>query len=320
MTTRMLIIVVLVISIIACSKSISPQKPVISKIGVIACGLAETIPIVYKDRLYSFEYMHQDYRDNVLGRSYFRFVDVATGKLTAPFAEGYHLGSAFVENNRAYVYGVEKWGGETVHVFWSDDLKIWNHQTALNLPGWSIYNNSVCKNDSGYTMALEIKEPAELAGQPFTICFARSNHLFNWEIAPTECVYSKEKYTACPALRFYDGYYYMVYLEYYQPRWYFAPHIVRTKDLIQWENSPFNPIFEPSNEDRQIANPELSTEDRARILDAENCNNSDLEFCEFRDKTVIYYVWGNQRGQGNMSALSKAVFEGSEEQFLKAFF
>lgn len=278
----------------------------------------ESTPIVLRGRLYRFEYMNESYRGNILGGSYFRFIDVSTEESTEPFAEGYHLGSAFVSNDRVWVYGVNHWGENAVHAFWSDDLESWNDQEALSVPGWSIYNNSVCKDDRGHTMAIEFGGPPEVVGKRFTIFFARSKDLLKWELYPTECVYSKEKYTACPALRFYSGYYYMIYLEHYEPRWYFAPHIIRSEDLIHWEDSPFNPLFEPSPEDRHVASPRLSKEDRALALEAENCNNSDLDLCEFQGKTIINYCWSNQRGGPGF--LCEAIFEGTEEHFLNAYF
>jgi len=300
-----------------CLQVVQHEQPVIRKLGTIECDLVEATPVVFRNRLYRFEYVRDAYKANPVGAPCFRFVDVQTGESTEPFALGFHLGNAFVENDRVYVYGVERWGQDAINVFWSENLRTWNHQTALSLPGCGIYNTSVCKGDEGYTMAIEIGEPPEMAGERFTIYFAKSQDLLNWKLAPADPVYSKEKYTACPVIRFYDGYYYMVYLEHYRPRWYFAPHIIRSKDLLHWEESPFNPIMEPSPEDKQIANPRLTAEERKHIAEAANHNNSDLDFCEFDRRTVILYAWGNQRGT---EFLAEAVFEGSEAEFLKSCF
>jgi len=72
-----------------------------------------------------------------------------------------------------------------------------------------------------------------------------------------------------------------------------------------------------SPEDKQIANPKLSAEERKRIAEAVNLNNSDFDLCEFQGKVVIYYSWGNQRG---IEHLAEAVYEGSLESFLRGFF
>jgi len=291
--------------------------PPIVKHGTIACDLVEATPLVYAGKLYRFEYVRDRYKDNPAGQACFRLVDLKTGEATAPFAMGYHLGSAFVEGKRVYVYGVKTWGADRIEVFWSDDLKTWQNKTALVLEGWTIYNTSVCKDAAGYTMAIEIGDPPEVAGQRFTIYFAHAEDLLDWRLAPAACVYSKEKYSACPALRFYHGRYYMVYLEHYSPAWYFAPHVIRSKDLEQWEDSPLNPLMRPGPEDKQIANPKFTAEQRQHIAEAENINNSDLDFCEFEGQTILYYSWGNQRG---IEFLAEAMFDGSEKNFLAGYF
>src|SRR5262249_13246215 len=48
------------------------------------------------------------------GASYFRFIDVATGKATPAFAKGQHLGCAFVGGDTAYAFGVDRWGGSKI--------------------------------------------------------------------------------------------------------------------------------------------------------------------------------------------------------------
>jgi hypothetical protein len=146
--------------------------------------------------------------------------------------------------------------------------------------------------------------------------FAESDDLRNWRLTAKECVYTKARYSACPALRYLDDQYYMIYLEAYPGPWY-APHVVRSKDLITWEQSPFKPIMRHSDEDRAIANPKLTEAQRNRIASAVNLNNSDVDFCEFHGKTVIYYSWGNQQG---IEHLAEARFDGSEAEFLRSFF
>jgi len=290
---------------------------VIHKRGTMECDLTEATPLVYQGKLYRFEYVRDNYKHNPAGKACFRLVDLATQETTAPFALGYHLGSAYVEGGRIYVYGVITWGAESIDVFWSDDLKTWQQQEAVRLPGWTIFNTSVCKDAQGYTMAIEIGEPAEVAGIGFTIFFARSKDARTWTLAPLDCVYTKERYSACPALRFYDGWYYMVYLEHYSPRWYFAPHIVRSKDLITWESSKLNPLMEPDSGDKKIANPRLSEDERKHIAEAEDINNSDVDFCEFDGKTILYYSWGNQKG---IEFLAEADYAGTERAFLEGYF
>jgi alpha-L-fucosidase len=165
-------------------------------------------------------------------------------------------------------------------------------------------------------MAFEVGEPPEEVGARFTNRFAVSSDLLNWGLTPSECVYSRDKYTACPALRFLDGFYYMIYLE-ARPGPTYEPHIVRTRDLINWESSPYNPVMQFSPEDKLMGNPNLTAEQREHIARAANLNNSDVDLCEYKGKVIIYYSWGNQQG---VEFLAHAVYSGTLESFLLGFF
>lgn len=292
------------------------MKPTIEKLGTIDCDMVETTPVVWRGKLLRFEYVRENYRPNTTGMSYFRFADVAAGSVTPAFAAGYHLGSAFVQGDTMYVYGVPKWGGGQIQVFWSKDLRQWRDGLALDLPGWEIFNTSVCKGADGYVMAFEIGAPPAETGVAFTMRFARSPDLLHWQLTPADCVYTKDRYSACPALRYLDGRYYMIYLE-ARPGPTYEPHIVRSRDLVTWESSPHNPLMQFGPEDKRIANPRLTAEQRARIEQAVNLNNSDVDLCEFEGRTVITYSWGNQQGN---EFLAEAVYKGRLADFLRGWF
>ena len=292
------------------------EKPLIKKQGTLDCDVVETTPIVFQDRLYRFEYVRPHYPSNATGDSYFRFVEVESGCPTPAFAAGYHLGSAHMQDDTVYVYGVERWGRSTIYVFWSQDLETWSSQPALTLPGWGAYNNSICQGSDRFIMAFEVGEPPDIVGARFTNYFAESGDLLNWTLLPRECVFARDRYTACPVLRFLHGYYYMIYLE-ARPGPTYEPHIVRSHDLVHWESSPLNPVMQYSPEDKLIANPKLSPDQQDRIANAVNVNNSDVDLCEFNGKVILYYSWGNQHG---IEHLAQAVYEGTLERFLKGFF
>ena len=308
-------IICVLLSLLCVALTAQAQAPVITKLGTIECDLVEATPLVFKGKLYRFEYVRDRYKPNTTGDSYFRFVDTASGETTPSFARGFHLGSAFTVNDTMYVYGVPLWGEDSIHVFWSTNLEDWQEQVAFQEDGWGIYNTAVAEGPDGHVMAIEIGEPPEEVGTRFTIRFAASKDLLNWRATSTNQVYSREKYTACPALRYLDGQYYMVYLESYPGSW--APHIVRSPDLVEWETSPLNPMMKHSDEDRVPVNPQFTTEELERLKTAKNVNNSDVDFCEFNGKTVIYYSWGDQHGTEHLAA---AEFDGPEEAFLKVFF
>ncbi len=292
-------------------------RPLVKKLGTIECDMVETTPIVFKGRLYRFEYVRDFYyKPNKTGKSYYRFIDVETGKPTPGFAVGYHLGSAHVEGDTVYAFGVDKWGGATMQMWWSKDLKTWQTQTALHQPGWKMYNNSVCKGPNGYVMAIELGDPPEVVGSRFTMRFAESKDLLEWRWLGPECVHTKERYSACPAIRWLEGYYYMIYLE-ARPHGTYAPWIARSRDLKKWELSKLNPVLQHGPEDKKIGNPNFTPEQRAHIAKAKNINNCDVDLCDFNGKTIIVYCWGNQQGT---EFLAHAVYEGSVREFLLGFF
>ena len=76
-------------------------------------------------------------------------------------------------------------------------------------------------------------------------------------------------------------------------------------------------MLRASDDDRQIANSRLTEQQRQRIASARNINNSDLDFCEYQGRVILNYSWGNQQG---IEHLAEAVYEGTEEQFLRGWF
>ena len=302
------------------------KKPVIKKLGTIECDLVEATPVVFKGRLYRFEWVRgqEYYKPNTTGNAYFRFIDLATGEPTPGFAAGYALGSAHAQGDTMYAFGANEWDGERIQAFCSKDLESWSQKCALEIPGWGFLNNSVCKGDKKFVMAIEVGKPPEVVGVHYAMRFAQSDDLFNWKLLGEEAVYSKDRYTACPALRFFDGFYYMIYLEGFNlhawpdvTKYRLEPYIVRSKDLIQWESSPFNPVLEISDDDRIIDNANFTEEQKKRIATAVNVNNSDVDLCEFEGRTIIYYSWGDQHG---VEHLAHAVYEGTLKDFMEGFF
>jgi hypothetical protein len=291
------------------------KRPVIRKLGTIDLDLVETTPVVFKGKLYRFEYVRSGYKPNTTGDSYFRFIDHESGEASAPFAKGYHLGSAMADGDTLYVAGTNIWDGERIDLFATQDLVKWESWNALNLPGYGIFNTSMCRADDRYVLMFEVGKPPEIAGVPFTARFAVSPDLRAWELTAPECTYSKDRYTAPHCLRYRNGYYYDFYLEAVEGG--YEQYVVRSKDMIAWESSPLNPVLKASDEDKQIANPRLTPEQREAIQNARNINNSDIDFCEHEGRLIINYSWGNQQG---VEFLAEAVYEGSETAFLEGWF
>jgi hypothetical protein len=288
-------------------------RPRIIKKGTIDCDLVETTPIVFKGRLYRFEWVRKGYWDNALKQDYFRLVDSKTGQPTAPFAFGHEFGSAFVERGKVYVTGTDSTRC-TITMFASKDLKTWQQWTVFHDPSFGMFNTSLCKAGREYVLMFEIDRPSDQAGVPFTARFLKSKDLRHWDLTPPECNYAKDRYSAPHCLRYLDGYYYDFYLEAHNG---YEMRVVRSTDLIHWEPSPLNPVLKASDEDRQIRNLNMPPELRRRIATAANLNNSDIDFCEYHGELLINYSWGNQQGT---EFLAEAVFPGSEKQFLRGWF
>ncbi|MFI4861143.1 MAG: hypothetical protein ACIAXF_10720 [Phycisphaerales bacterium JB063] len=304
-----------VVSLVASPEPGAPDSP-IAKIGTIDTDTVETSPVVVGGKLYRFESVREGYHANATGVPYFHLIDVETGEATPAFAQRHALGSAYVEDDTMYVFGVPGWGTAQINVFSSSDLVHWEEHVALDLPGWELYNTSVCQTEDGYVMAFEVGGPAEVAGQPFTARFARSADLIHWELLPEPAVYTKQKYSACPTIRWSDGWYYMTHLEAIGG-YRFETHIVRSRDLVAWESSTRNPVITFDETDKTLASEHLTPEQVEEIRGALNRNNSDIDYIEFEGQVVIYYSWGDQVGN---EFLAQAVFDGTMDEFFAFYF
>ena len=77
-----------------------------------------------------------------------------------------------------------------------------------------------------------------------------------------------------------------------------------------------NPVLRASPEDKLIANTGLNGDQRTRIANAVDLNNSDIDFCEWQGRLVINYSWGNQLG---VEHLAEATYDGTERAFLRGW-
>lgn len=311
-----------------------PTRPYIRKLGTIECNnIVETTPLIWKDELYRFEVVRRksftaktaqaniSWHD-VDDSPCLRFIHVRSNTSTPLFAEDHTFGFPYVVGDTMYVVtGAGKnWGANQLDFFRSKDLVNWEKYAELPLPGYKIYNMNIAEKDGVYTLLIEISAPAEEAGpHPFTFRFLRSTDMTNWEMTPPECVFQKDRYAGSPSIYTFpdDPYFYVGYLEGY-PGYRFGHSLARSKDLINWEYSPINPMLMYNEfEDKQIASAFLTPEDRKRIEEALDTNNSDMEMCEYLGRTLIYYSWGDQRGT---EFLAEAWYEGPMHEFLRSWF
>lgn len=303
----------------------APVKPKIRKLGTIGCDVVEATPFVFKSRLYRLEYFREGAQNaaNSSDETCLRVVDAVSGSELARFAYNHHFGSAYAEEDAVYAVAVAeassdnrfgRWGGQVLHVFKTTDLLNWENWGVLEMPQNHCFNANICRMGSKYTMLIECAEPVQ-----FNFRFAVSDDLKSWSLLPEDRIFQKGRYSGGPAIYTVagDDRYYVLYLE-ANPGPNYTNCIARSRDLINWEYSPCNPVlmYEPE-EDKKIANPYLTPQSRERIGRALDINNSDMECCEFLGRTVIYYSWGNQHG---IEFLAEACFEGTMKEFLTGFF
>jgi hypothetical protein len=232
-------------------------------------------------------------RGGKLEEYYLVLVDMLTHERIATFATGYGLACAYVEDDTMYVYA-SLWdpGREwtDIYLLVSNDLINWTESLVITAAeGERLFNSSVCKDDTGYLMAYESNTYT-----PFTVKFARSNDLHCWEkLADHD--YSRDRYAACPTVRWLNGYYYLIYLVAEAPG--YVTHIARSRDLRTWERSPYNPMLSPSP--------------------GEGINNSDVDLFEYDGQVHIFYATGDQQTWGG---LKRATFDGTLGEFLQSYF
>lgn len=182
--------------------AVGAERPEIRRLGTIDLDMVETAPVVFRGKVYRFEYVRAGYKPNTTDDTYFRFIDRVTGDATPAFAHGFDLGSAMVVGDTVYVTGTDHWDGERVDIFASKDLEHWESWNALDLPGYGIFNTSMCKAEDKYVLMFEVGKPPEVAGSRFTARFATSKDLKHWTLTPPECTYAKDRYTAPHCLRY----------------------------------------------------------------------------------------------------------------------
>ena len=298
----------------------------IKKLGTLKPNFVESTPFVWNNELLIFEWVRPDswaHTGNEHG--YHHIFNPEKNTVSKPFAYDHAFACCYEENGTLYAYGVEGNDGWTnrIGMFWSNDLENWqSRESVILLPeDLCVFNTSVCKAEDGYVMAIEVGTPEDthpITGCNFTIVFATSKDLFNWELLPIEkYIYSPERYTACPSIRYFDGYYYMVNLE-SAPFHRWIPYITRSRDLEEWEIGEINPFLTPDDDDKKLIYPDRLTEDeKERIFNAFDCNNSDVDFCDYNGKTAIMYSWGNQYGT---EFLAMAEYDGTLKELLESHF
>jgi hypothetical protein len=218
---------------------------------------------------------------------------------------GLWMNSAMVNSGTLYIFGTNNnhLGGTEVRMLSSADLVNWTPQvTVLRAqPNQLIYNTSVSLTPAGFVMAYEVCETGAVC---FNARFAKSTDLVGWQSVGG--VYEYGYYTACPTIRFVNGYYYMFFLSHYWPdgseRGYYATNVARSVDLVAWQFSSQTVLSPLDGGDSSM-------------------NASDMDLIEDRGRVLIVYANGSQWGESiPNSGVREATFTGTLGQLLLQFF
>lgn len=283
------------------SSAAEPSGPKLVKLPIASSSFMENTPIVWNGRPLLVLNHRDDTKnktDGYVASMYCMIKDLTTGEKVARLAEGHSFVSALVDGRRLHVFASQgtnhDWFGD-IHHFWSDDLKTWQQEPAIvRRPGEHLFNSSVCRDEQGYLMAYE-------SNQPVTFCFrfARSKDLSHWETVPgLTFTGENHEYSACPVIRCFAPYYYVIYLHAAIPGhngW--VSYVARSKDLETWELSPLNPILETPP--------------------GEGVNASDVDLFEWDGGTYLYYATGDQQ---TWSSLRVAHYAGSTREMFERWF
>lgn len=233
--------------------------------------------------------------------AYLYIEDLQTGNEAARFGKGHSFVSAFSGDSVLHVFALEfknfgrVMNSTTINHFSSSDLKNWQQDIAIAPErGEHLFNSSVCKDDKGYIMAYESDKPVQ-----FCYKFARSADLLHWKkIEGLAFTGQKKEYAACPVIRYFAPWYYVIYLHAPVPGhngW--ISYMARSKDLKTWDLSPFNPVLEAGK--------------------GEGKNNSDVDLIEVDGKTYLFYATGDQETWGTVRI---ALFDGDMKMFFGSCF
>ncbi len=258
--------------------------------------MSEVTPIVWKGRLCVLE-CNRPPSGGTMKDYYITLKDLKTDEEIAHFAEGYGLGSAFVHDEQLYVTAsrFENSNWNDVTIFQSADLKKWSQKVIIKQDrDEHLFNSSVSSGPDGFIMAYESNDPEYPA---FTIKFAQSYDLKKWFILP-DAVFGTNRYTACPTIRYVDGFYYLLYLENRSPGHYYDTFIARSSNLKNWERSSANPVL------------------TAHGLD-EGINASDPDIIEWNGKTMLFYGVGDQYTWMNVKY---NLYDKSMKDFFQSWF
>ncbi len=281
-------------------------KPVLIKLPVaFSCVgrdpiTVENTPVIFNSQLL----MVSNLRSSVPGKeseSYLFIDDILKGQEITRFGTAHAFVSAIVDGPDLNVFALDfsksgkVWESDGIDRFVTTDLKTWKQEKVILPEGEKkLFNNSVCKDENGFIMAYESNLPVQ-----WCFRFARSKDLSKWEkIDGLVFTGENNEFSACPVIRYIKPYYYVIYThDRMKGHNGWLPFLARSKDLENWEHTPFNPIMEAEK--------------------GEGINNSDFDILEYNGRTYLYYGDGDQATWGNICV---AMYDGTMKKFFESYF
>jgi len=292
---------------------------------VVSSTTAETTPFVFKGTLYRLENFvtYVDDRSAVKSSSEdgCRIRDLSDDSIVSIPWRGCYFSQVFVWEDKVHVYGRELKAVTRILHSISEDLVHWSSPTVAITPekGEKLYNTDLCWDGRRFVMLYETNDPKY---PPFTFKYVQSTDLAYWELIDG-ALYGTDKYVGGPALYYYDGWYYTVYvnslghalcsnypdnaaMSNQYPKCYDS-RIARSRDLLHWVDSE-KPVVQPNY--NRLVNPEVFP----GVVDI---NASDFAMCQWGDRVIVEWLGGNQLGCFDFQS---AEFLGTEQSFLESFF
>lgn len=208
------------------------------------------------------------------------------------------LGSAIVEDGKLFVFGSSDWSKYNnciykVQLELSGEPRIIQEDTVFCAgKNKRIFNSSVAKAKNGFVIAYEEDENKT---NVFYTAFLKSESLLDFENLNIN--FRKGTYTACPTIRYSNGYYHLFFL-----------------DRTQFEDGSKRYTTKMSFA-KELQS--LSEDDLTVVLDPKfglSNNNSDFDLVEYDGSTYLFYAESDQQ---TWAKVYTAIFNDSEEQFLK---
>jgi len=235
--------------------------------------------------------------------------------MSAPLYNCY-FASAFVHEDRVYCFCVDYeldrpwWTCRRLLMLSSDDLVTWTKPVIMleAEDNESLFNTDVVFDGEKFVMLYECDDPQY--NPKFTFKFAVSQDLIHWTKVPG-AVYGRKKYVGGPGMEFFDGWYYVTYVNLFpnpeNGRDNYDTRIARSRDLIHWEDAPEGrSVLMPTYEHTDPSRPELL-----------ETNASDAEFLEKDGKVIVYWNGGNQE---NLGGALVSEYPGTLQALFESFF